>query len=318
MTARHIACAIACAVALPASGEPRGESVVIDGVPHVKQRPDFCGEACVAMYAHKLGVAIDQDDVFAATGLDPALGRGAYTQDLVRAVKALGFAPPHVYTLVDARAPAAGIARELDALRKDLARGVPSILCMHYDAQPHTTEHFRLVVGYDAERDEIVYNEPAEDDGGYRRMTRARLAQLWPLPSSDASKRVLVRIPLVAAHVAAPARAADGASPADLVQHVMALNERLADWGRGGMGIRVTAPFVVIGVQNNAAALRWARDHLPRDHGAVVDVFVFRDRLGYEHGVQRLTGEPPPARDGFVAGDVMYVNVSALDSRRAN
>ena len=30
-------------------------SVRIDNVPHVKQKPDFCGEACAEMYLRKLG-----------------------------------------------------------------------------------------------------------------------------------------------------------------------------------------------------------------------------------------------------------------------
>src|SRR5579871_1873097 len=104
----RLAVVIACAACNVASGEPQ-HAIVLDGVPHVRQRPDFCGEACVEMAGRRLGMTFDQDDVFAMTGLDPALGRGAYTPDLVRAVKALGLAPPNVYTLVDASAPAPGI-----------------------------------------------------------------------------------------------------------------------------------------------------------------------------------------------------------------
>jgi hypothetical protein len=317
---RHALVLASFAACSSARGEPRRDTVVIQDVPHVRQRPDFCGEACVAMYAQKLGVAIDQDDVFAATGLDPALGRGAYTPDLVRAVKALGFEPPNVYTLVDARAPAAGIARELAALRADLARDVPSIVCMHYDAQPHTTEHFRLVVGYDAERDEIVYQEPAVDRGGYRRMDRALFAKLWPLPSSDASKRVLVRIPLVAKHVAAPARVAD-ASPADYAQHVMALRERLADAQLNKLAIRIEKPFVVIGdagaaaLARDAKTVRWAADHLERDFfdhrpTKIIDIFLFGSARSYERGVLALTKESPTTPYGFYSRGSMYMNIA--------
>ena len=48
--------------------------VLIKGVPHVKQRPDFCGEACAEMVLRKLGKRGDQDYVFNSSGLDPALG----------------------------------------------------------------------------------------------------------------------------------------------------------------------------------------------------------------------------------------------------
>ena len=41
-------------------------SVRISGVPHVLQKPDFCGEACVAMYAAVKGLDITQDAVFNA------------------------------------------------------------------------------------------------------------------------------------------------------------------------------------------------------------------------------------------------------------
>lgn len=48
----------------------------IDGVPHIRQKPDFCGEACVAMYLQKLGQDVDQDYVFDKSGLDPNEARG--------------------------------------------------------------------------------------------------------------------------------------------------------------------------------------------------------------------------------------------------
>src|SRR5438874_7665526 len=229
---------LACACSSAAAGDPaRMASVVIDGVPHVKQKPDFCGEACVEMWAKHLGKTYDQDAVFAETALDPALGRGAYTPDLVRAVKALGFAPPNVYTMVDAAHPQPAVDRELAKLHGDLEHGVPSIVCMHYADRPHTTEHFRLVVGYDGDKDEIIYQEPAEDDGGYRRMSRVLFEKLWQLPSSEEGKRVLVRIPLVAGKLADPPRAASAFTAADYVQHVMALKDKLADKGLGAMRI---------------------------------------------------------------------------------
>jgi hypothetical protein len=60
----------------------RPPSVLIAGVPHIRQEPDFCGEACVAMALQKLGHDVDQRAVFDRTGLDPRLGRGAATAEL--------------------------------------------------------------------------------------------------------------------------------------------------------------------------------------------------------------------------------------------
>jgi len=298
-------------------------TVEIDGVPHVTQEPDFCGEACVAMWANHLGKSYDQDDVFAATGLDPALGRGAYTPELVRAVQALGFRPPNVYTLVDEDHPQPALDRELAALHADLVRGVPSIVCMHYDDRPHTTEHFRLVLGYDSDRDEIVYQEPAEEDGSYRRMSRVLFEKLWQLPSSTPGKRVLVRIPLVSGKLAEPAHDTAAFSRAQYTQHVMALRDKLAAKGLRGLSIRIEAPFVVIGdagdakLARDASTVRWAADHLEADFFAthprqILDVYLFHGDASYRHGVKVLVGEAPDTPYGFYSPDAraLFMNIS--------
>jgi len=316
-----VACA-ACAWVSGAEGEPHHAlaTVVIPDVPHVTQEPDFCGEACVAMWANHLGKTYDQDDVFAATGLDPALGRGAYTPELVRAVQALGFRPPNVYTLVDEAHPQPALDRELAALHADLERGVPSIVCMHYDDRPHTTEHFRLVLGYDGDRDEIVYQEPAEDDGAYRRMSRTLFEKLWQLPSSTAGKKVLVRIPLVSGKLAEPAH---DATRAQYTQHVMALREQLAAKGLRGMSVRIEPPFVVVGdagdatLARDARTVRWAADHLEHDFFAarpsqILDIYLFHGDASYRRGVKLLTSEAPDTPYGFYSPDArgLFMNIS--------
>src|SRR5438552_1889739 len=70
---------------------PAVASVYIQGVPHIRQEPDFCGEACAAMYLNKLGQNYDQDAVFNAAGLDPALARGCWARDLNAALTKIGF-----------------------------------------------------------------------------------------------------------------------------------------------------------------------------------------------------------------------------------
>jgi Peptidase_C39 like family len=302
-----VACALVAGTAV-AAPEPL-TTVILEHVPWVKQRPDFCGEACVEMAARRLGKTYDQDAVFAETGLDPALGRGAYTPDLVRAVHRLGFAPPSIYTLVDARSPQRGLATELAHLHADLARGVPSIVCMHYDDQPRTTEHFRLVVGFDAEADQIVYQEPAEDAGEYRRMDRALFEKLWQLPSADASKRVLVRIALVPGELSDPAPAKADITQAALVQHVMTLRERLQG-SHLQLGVHVSAPFVIAGAARDAKARATKLMAGATDDG-IVDVFVF-DRASFAHGVEVLRGRAPDTSQGFysAADHAVYVNLA--------
>src|SRR5688572_18000464 len=133
------------------------QSVVISGVPHVLQKPDYCGEACVEMALKKLGHSGDQDWVFEQSGLDPKLGRGVYTAELAVALRKIGFEPGAVWYRMKA-----GVRPELESLWRDLhadlRAGVPSIVCMHYDDSPRTTEHFRLILGYDAAKDEVIYH----------------------------------------------------------------------------------------------------------------------------------------------------------------
>src|SRR5215470_12787525 len=110
--------------------------IVIAGVPHIRQEPDFCGEACVAMYLRKLGYDVNQRAVFDRAGLDPRLGRGVNTPELKRAVEAFGFRVGPVWHNISARNAAAELAAQEEAMIADLARGVPSIVCMHYDRAP--------------------------------------------------------------------------------------------------------------------------------------------------------------------------------------
>jgi hypothetical protein len=160
---------------------PEREEVLIKGVPHVKQKPDFCGEACGEMVLRKLGYDADQDYVFKMSGLDPKLGRGCYTRDLKKALEAIGFKVGDVWYQVKAADAEEQMEDRFKDLLSDLKKGVPSIICTHYNDQPDTTEHFRLVLGYDNDSDQVIYHEPAESDGAYRRMDRELFLKLWPL-----------------------------------------------------------------------------------------------------------------------------------------
>jgi len=54
--------------------KPGLSDVLLEGAPHVRQKPDFCGEACVEMALTRLGKKLSQDEVFNRSGVDPALG----------------------------------------------------------------------------------------------------------------------------------------------------------------------------------------------------------------------------------------------------
>jgi hypothetical protein len=284
-------------------------SVRLDGAPHVLQRPDFCGEACAEMALRRLGHAVDQDRVFDLSGVDPALGRGATTRELAVALERLGFAVGPVWGTADAsRAPAA-MGAHFAALHADLARGVPSIVCTRYDERPGAPEHFRLVLGYDAASDEVIYSEPAEANGGYRRMPRARFVDLWPLRyAADAWTVVRLRLePRALVEPPAPR----GFTPADYAQHVMALRARLPP----GFSLVLEPPFVVVGDEPPARVaerardtVRWAaarlkQDFFEKDPAKILDVWLFKDRPSYEGHVRALFGDAPSTPYGYYSSE---------------
>jgi hypothetical protein len=284
------------------------KSVLISDVPHVRQKPDFCGEACAAMYLRKLGRPVDQDYVFDASGLDPREARGCYTKELATALESIGFRTGSVWYKI----PAAGHDKSLEAqwkaLHADLLGGVPSIVCMHYDEKPNASEHFRLILGYDAGSDEVIYHEAAVADGAYRRMKKATFLKLWPL-KYDSKQWTLIRLRLEpgelkpgTGHRRAPKRSfgrvgprvghrseawaptegwsADAKGPsaaetftaADYAQHLMKLKKKVP---AKGFTIVIQPPFVVIGDETPAmvgrhaeGTVKWAVDKLKQAYFA--------------------------------------------------
>jgi hypothetical protein len=283
------------------------ESVLIKDVPHVRQKPDFCGEACAEMFFRKESRPISQDQVFDASGLDPVLGRGCWTAELNAALRRLGIRTGAVWYKIDGAKAAVQIEEQWRALHADLLRGVASIVCMHYSDSPNTTEHFRLVLGYQAEGDEVVFNEPAEDAGAYRKMPRPQFLKLWPL-ARDGGDRVVIRICLDAGKIVPPPTAA-GFSRADYARHIMELKKRLP--AGGGFAIVVEPPFVVVGdepaatVQRRAADTvkfavdRLKRDFFTKDPEEILDIWLFKNKESYERHVPELFGSKPTTPFGF-------------------
>ena len=291
--------------------------LLIAGVPHIRQEPDFCGEACVAMALRKLGYDVGQRAVFDRTGVDPRLGRGAYTAELKRAIDAFGFRPGPIWYRVSARNAAAELERQLAAMTADLARGVPSIVCMHYDRSPDAPEHFRLVLGYDRATSEIIFHEPAQDQGAYKRMPRARFLELWPLKYRRDDWTV-IRFALEPGRmdVTPPP---DGVTPAAHVQHVMKTKAKIPD----GYATRIAGPFFVIGdepparVEHHAQTVDWAVGHLKRDFhmrepADVIDVWLLGSHNSYVDNAVRLFGKAPSTPYGFFtpAHQSLFMNIA--------
>jgi len=287
------------------AGAPAYGKALIENVPHVRQKPDFCGEACAEMYLRKLGVNADQDYVFDQSGLDPIHGRGCYTGELKRALERIGFKVGSVWSKVRASGIEEEMEREWSALHGDLVRGIPSIVCTRYDGRPGTTEHFRLVLGYDPASDEVIYHEPAEEGGAYRRMERKRFLELWPLKYSEKTRTVIrLRLEPGRIQVGNPHQ---GFTGADYAQHIRALKKKVPP----GFTLVLERPFVVVGdgapsgVRRCALrTVRWAVDLLKKEYfqgdpGEIIDIWLFRGDASYRKHTREIFGDNPSTPFGY-------------------
>lgn len=287
---------------------PRAEyrAALIRNVPHIRQKPDFCGEACAAMILNRLGQPVDQDWVFDQSGLDPREARGCYTKELATALTRIGFKIGPVWHKVPARQPAEKLESLWKELHADLVAGIPSIVCMYFDDQPKTTEHFRLVLGYDARTDEVLYHDPAEERGAYLRMRRAKFLELWPLKSS-ADEWTAIRLRLEPGQLK-PGKAATTFTGADYAQHLMELKKKLPG---PEFAVVIQPPFVVIGdepakdVQSHAErTVKWAVDRLKeayftKDPAEILDIWLFKDKTSYDKYCRTIFKQAPTTPYGY-------------------
>ena len=285
------------------------ETVVIKEVPHVRQRTDFCGEACAEMALRHLGRAVDQNRVFELTGLRPEQGRGAYTRELHRALESLGFKVGDVGFPIDAARAPEQLETHWAAIHADLLAGWPSIVCTRFDERPNTTEHFRLITGYDAKSDEVIYHDPAIDNGSYLRMKRSRLFGLWPL-RYDPETWTLIRFRLEPGEAPSSAPTSAGArfTKADYAQHVMKLREK---YPLDGFTIVVQPPFVVVGDEEPERVQRRARDtvkwtvdrlkeaYFTQDPNHILTIWLFRDRDSYQTHARTFLKDTPTTPYGY-------------------
>ena len=285
---------------------PGNGSVLIEGVPHVRQKPDFCGEACAEMYLRKLGKDMDQDYVFDRSGLDPLLARGCRAAELNGSLTAIGFRTGSVWYKVDAAKAEAQLQTQWRALHEDLAKGVPSIICMRTSEDSGATEHFRLVLGHDPGPDEVIYHEPAEDKGAYRRMGRDEFLKLWPL-RYDPKEWTIIRIRLEPGAIEDPTPVA-GATSADYAQHMMALKKKIP---KEGFTVVMQRPFVVIGDESPAQVKRraegtvqWATDMLKKEYftkdpNEIIDIWLFKDKQSYQRHAESIFHAKPDTPFGY-------------------
>ena len=271
------------------------------------------------MWLQKLGHHITQDDVFNQAELDPQLGRGCYTKELAVALRNIGFQTGAVWQHVSASQAPRDLNLAFQSLHADLKSGIPSIVCMHYDAQPNTTEHFRLITGYDADADEVIYQEPATVAGSDQRMPRERFLQLWPL-KYDAQRWTLIRMRLAGDRIAKPVRTGRFTA-ADYAQHIMQLKRRLP---HENFHIILLKPFVVVGdeprpmvEQRTVRTVQWAvdrikQDFFSRDPDQIIDIWLFKDKTSYQKHTQALFDITPSTPYGFYSSRhrALIMNIS--------
>ncbi len=274
-------------------------------VPHVEQRPDFCGEACTEMALAHFGIKATQDQIFTLSGVDPQKGRGVWTDELSTTLRRLGFEPGRVWNRVDPKH--ADVEREAQwaALHADLRRGVPSIICGWSSFGPGRTEHMRLVTGYDADTDEVVFHDPGESSGT-QRMKRGPFIDLWTFKPSS-TRWTMIRMALARRDGQRPAPLPQDTRSAELAQHVLALKETAPK----GLTYVDTGAFLVIGdeapdvVKKRAREqVEWTtsllrRDFFDADPDGFTDVWVFKDRPSYEKNAKALFGDTPDTPYGF-------------------
>ena len=295
------------------------QSVLVRGVPHIRQKPDFCGEACVAMALRKYGKNADQDFVFDQAKLDPMQGRGCYTRELVGAAKSVGFDIGQAWYSIKPTEAQAKLDTLFKVIHADLLKGQSSLVCMHYDDKPNTTEHFRLIIGYDATRDEIVYQEPAKDNGDKLRMSRAMLYKLWPL-KYERDKWTVVMLRLQPTD-RLKGEASQTFTDADYAQHILKLKERLP---HDGFRIVLQKPFVVVGDEplktvrsRSVGTVKWAvdrikKDYFKKDPKEILDVWLFKDKESYNKHAKQLFGRTPSTPFGYYSSTnkALVMNIS--------
>jgi len=283
--------------------------VCIEKVPHVQQKPDFCGEACAEMFLKKLGFTISQDDIYNLSGLNPIYGRGCYTAELNRALLAVGFETGVVCVNVPEDS-ASALKAEWAKLHAALLKGVPSIICMRTGTTSTATEHFRLILGYDPVKDEVIYHEPAEANGAYHRMKLDVFLNLWPL-KYDTKRWSVIRMELKPGKIKAPKRQ-EGFTDADYAQHVMKLKEKIPS---KAFTMILQKPFVVVGDESAAiVALRaeqtvkWATARLKKmyfkkDPENIIDVWLFKDKASYEKHTWEIFSDKPDTPYGYSSSE---------------
>lgn len=277
-------------------------SILIEKVPHVRERPGFSGEACAAMVLRKAGLSVGQDDVFNHSGVEPIHGRGCSESELLDVLARIGFRTGPGLCPIDPAKADEQLGQHWLALRADLARGVPSIVSLHGPGGAG----FRLILGHDGRTDEVVFHDPSIPKGARRRMKRGEFLKRW-LPTPAAGATPLCRIRLEPGDLAVAPRPT-GFTNADYAQHIMELRKKVPP---AGFTIVIERPFVVVGdgrcedVRRRARqTVRWAvdmlkQDYFTKDPAEILDIWLFEGADSFRRHTGSIFGDKPDTPYGY-------------------
>ena len=321
---------------------PLRRDVYIRDVPFHRQEPAFPAEACLHMWLEHLGEKTTQHALFDLSGASPARGRGMSAGDLLQLLKKLNLDPGPAETLWQRFATADAPARldELfDALLADLHRGRASIVAMRFDLRPDAPEHFRLILGYDATRDELICHDPASPSGKNQRIKREVFYRLWAKPVT-ADTQGVVRFPLARGKAALPqppqptirriindrgqAQRLTVAplTPANFVQQVIAIRR---DPPIAGLHFAVSPPFVLASTMpadrleqlyaNRLVRLtvrRLKEAYFQYDPTEPITIYLLKTNEAYRTVARAVTRKPPSTPFGFYlpARNIMVMNAA--------
>jgi hypothetical protein len=279
--------------------------ILIRDVPHVKQKPDFCGEACIAMYLQNLGYQISQNQVFNCSNVDPVLGRGMVTKEMKPTMELLGFKPGSVWYKVGVKNLAEDMENQWQLLLTDLKKAIPSIICRRTSDKKGAEEHFVLILGFDPKTDEVIYHDPAENKGAYLRMKRKTLLELWPLKYNK-EQWTIIRIRLEADRIQVP-EMEKGLTRADFAQQIMKVKIRLPK----DFTFVIESPFIVIGDETpemvRVRAIRTVKafsdamrkQYFPLHPLKIYEVWLFKNDQSYRKYTREIFGDNPNTPYGY-------------------
>ncbi len=281
---------------LPASAEP---------FPFERQADDFCGEACLSMALDHWGVKASQYRVHALTGVAPELGRGAWSREMFVAARAIwGSGFPNPWFETD------GKNEEVEARWRQLTEwvegGTPCMVRCRYDDSASAPEHFRLVTRIDPKSGELTYQEPAEDNGAGRSMSKEKFLELWPVRGEKGN--LLIVFPLARPPAEGVQRLAAADERAGLVtQTVRRVRKRLPE----GFRLGVEGPFVIASDQSaedfqrsREGTIRWAYTHLmdqffPGGLDRPIEVYLFDGDAPYRKYTWEWFRDKPETPFGY-------------------